>query len=68
MPRVFHRRLTIPLWTIASFTVAFIAPPLATLVLMTVLMIAVIALTTSGVPWLRRASARESIDDRRTTA
>ena len=57
MAREFHRRRTIPLWTIALFTVAFTAPPLATLFVMTVLAIAVIALTTSGVPWLRKLRA-----------
>jgi hypothetical protein len=34
MALMFHRRLAIPLWAIAFFTVALAAPPPATLLLM----------------------------------
>jgi hypothetical protein len=54
MAFVFHRRLAIPLWAMAFFAVALTAPPPATLSLIVVLGIAVIAFTISGlIPWLR---------------
>jgi hypothetical protein len=60
MPLMFHRRLVIPLWALAFFTVALTAPPPATLSLIAVLSliaglgIAVIAFTIPGlVPGLR---------------
>jgi uncharacterized iron-regulated membrane protein len=66
MALVFHRRLAIPLWAIAFFTVALTAPPPATLFLMpptTLFVIAVLGLaaiifTMPGVvPWLRTSRA-----------
>jgi hypothetical protein len=54
MALVVHRRLAIPLWALAFFTVALTAPPPARLSLITVLGIAVIAFTMRGlIPWLR---------------
>lgn len=54
MAFVFHRRLTIPLWATAFFAVGLTAPPPATLSLIAVLGIGLIALTMPGlVPWLR---------------
>jgi uncharacterized iron-regulated membrane protein len=62
MALVFHRRLAIPLWAIAFFTVVLTAPPLGTLFRMppttlfviAVVGIAVILFTIPGaVPWLR---------------
>ena len=64
MALVFARRLAIPLWAIAFFTVALTAPPPATLFLMppttlfviAVLGIALIVFTVpSAIPWLRRS-------------
>ena len=64
MGLVFHRRLAIPLWAIAFFTVALTAPPPTTLFLMpptTLFVIAVVGIaaiifTMPGVvPWLRTA-------------
>jgi len=45
MALVFHRRLAIPLWALAFFTVALTAPAPATLSLIAVLGIAVMAFT-----------------------
>jgi len=57
MAFVFHRRLAIPLWGMVSFAVALTAPPPATLSLITVLGIAVVAFTTPGlIPWFRSPS------------
>jgi hypothetical protein len=62
MGLVFHRRLAIPLWTIAFFTVALTVPPPATLFLMpptTLLVVAVLGIAAilftmpAVVPWLR---------------
>ena len=53
MAFVFHRQLDIPLWPVAFFAVALIAPP-ATLFLIAIVGIGAIAFTTAGlVPWLR---------------
>jgi hypothetical protein len=66
MGLVFHRRLAIPLWAIAFFTVALTAPTSATLFLMppttlfviAVFGIAAIIFTMPGVvPWLRTSSS-----------
>jgi hypothetical protein len=66
MGLVFHRRLAIPLWAIAFFTVALTAPPPATLFLMPLTTLFVIALLgiaaiiftmPGGVPWLRTSRA-----------
>lgn len=57
MAFVFHRRLAIPLWAMAFFAVALTAPPPATLSLIVVLGIVMIAFTISGlVPWLRASA------------
>ena len=54
MAFVYLRRLAIPLWAIAFFAVALTAPPPATLFLIVVVGIAVIAFTISALnPWLR---------------
>jgi hypothetical protein len=62
MAFVFHRRLAIPLWVIAFFTVALTAPPTATLFLLpptTVFAIAAVGIAAmvflmpGPVPWLR---------------
>jgi len=62
MAFVFHRRLAIPLWVIAFFTVALTAPPTATLFLMpptTVFAIAAVGIAAmvflmpGRIPWLR---------------
>ena len=62
MALVFARRLAIPLWAIAFFTVALTASPPATLFLMpptTLLVIAVVGIALivvtvpSAIPWLR---------------
>jgi hypothetical protein len=54
MALVFHRRLALPLWAIAFFTVALTAPPPATPFLIAVLGIALIAFTMPEVsPWWR---------------
>ncbi len=66
MALVFQRRLAIPLWAIAFFTVALTAPPTATLFLMpptTVFaiaalgMAAIVFLMPGASPWLRRSRA-----------
>ena len=62
MALMFHRRLAIPLWAIAFFTVALAAPPPATLLLMPPTTLFVITLAgiavlvfamPSAFPWLR---------------
>ena len=54
MAFVFHRQLAIPLWAMAFFAAALTAPGPATLSLIVVLWIVVMASTISGlVPWLR---------------
>lgn len=61
MALIFHRRLAIPLWTIAFFTVALAAPPPATLLLppITLLVIAlggipvILFAMPRAFPWLR---------------
>ena len=59
MALMFHRRLAIPLWAIALFTVALAAPPPATLLLMPPTTLFVIALAVlvfamqSAFPWVR---------------
>ena len=64
MALMFHRRLAIPLWAIAFFTLALTAPPTATLFLMpptTVFAIAavgiaaIVFLMPGPIPWLRTA-------------
>ena len=64
MALVFARRLAIPLWAIAFFTVALTVPPPATLFLMsptTLFVIAVVGIALivftvpSAIPWLRRS-------------
>ena len=64
MALVFARRLAIPLWAIAFFTVVLTAPPPATLVLMSHATLSVIAVVgtvlivftvPSAIPWLRRS-------------
>lgn len=66
MGLVFHRRLALPVWAIVFFTIAFTAPPPATLFLMpptTLLVIAALGIaaimfTMPGVvPWLRTSSS-----------
>ena len=66
MAFVFHRTLATPLWAIAFFTVAFTAPPIATLFLMpptTVFAIAaigiaaIVLLMPAPIPWLRTSRA-----------
>jgi hypothetical protein len=66
MALVFQRRLAIPLWAIAFFTVALTAPPTARLFLMpptTVFLIAavgiaaIIFLMSGPIPWLRASRA-----------
>jgi hypothetical protein len=66
MAFVFHRRLAIPLWAIAFFTVALTAPPAATLLLIpptTVFAIAavgiaaIVFLMPGAIPWLRTSRA-----------
>jgi hypothetical protein len=54
MAVVFHRRLAIPLWTMAFFAVALTARPPATPFLMGLLGIVAITFTIAGlVPWFR---------------
>ena len=62
MAIMFHRRLAIPLWVIAFFTVALAAPPRATLLLIPTTTLFAIALAGMAVlvfampgafPWLR---------------
>jgi hypothetical protein len=62
MTCVFHRRLAMPLWVVAFFTIALTAPPTATLFLMpptTVFAIAAVGIAAmvflmpGRVPWLR---------------
>ena len=69
MALVFARRLAIPLWAIAFFTVAVTAPPPATLFLMSHTTLSVIAVVgtalivftvPSAIPWLRRSRAGAS--------
>ena len=71
MAFVFQRRLTIPLWAIAFFTVALTAPPTATLFLMpptTVVAIAAVGvaailfLMSGSMPWLGTARALVRVD------
>jgi hypothetical protein len=66
MAFVFQRRLAIPLWAIAFLTVAFTAPPIATLFLIpptTVFAIAavgiaaIVFLMPGSIPWLRTSRA-----------
>ena len=66
MALVFRRRLAIPLWAIAFFTVALTAPPTATLLMMpptTVFAIVAVGiaaflfLVQGPIPWLRRSRA-----------
>jgi hypothetical protein len=66
MAFMFHRRLTIPLWAIAFFTVALTAPPTATLFMMpptTVFAIvalgiaAIVVVMPGALPWLRTSRA-----------
>jgi hypothetical protein len=66
MALVFQRRLAIPLWAIAFFTVALTAPPTATLFMMpptTVFAIvavgiaAILFLMPGPIPWLRTSRA-----------
>ena len=66
MALVFQRRLAVPLWAIAFFTVALTAPPTATLFLMppiTVFAIAalgiaaIVFLMPGSIPWLRTSRA-----------
>ena len=81
MALVFARRLTIPLWAIAFFTVALTASPPATLFLMpptTLLVIAALGIALivfrvpRAIPWLRRSRSlvpvRPSRDRDRTNA
>jgi hypothetical protein len=79
MAFVFHRRLAIPLWVIAFFTVALTAPPTATLFLMpptTVFAIAAVGIAAmvflmpGPVPWLRtpRTPVRVVPSEHRTQA
>ena len=56
MAFMFHRRLAIPLWAVAFFAVALTVPVLATLSLIVVLGITVIAFTISGLVRRLRAS------------
>ena len=67
MALMFQRRLTIPLWAIALFTVALTAPPTATLFTMpptTVFAIAavgiaaIVFLMPGPIPWLRTSRPR----------
>ena len=66
MAFVFQRRLAVPLWAIAFFTVALTAPPTATLFVMppiTVFAIgavgiaAIVFLMPGSIPWLRTSRA-----------
>ena len=66
MAFVFQRRLAVPLWAIAFFTVALAAPPTATLFLMppitvfaiaTVGIAAIVFLMPGSSPWLRTSRA-----------
>ena len=66
MAFMFHRRLAIPLWAMAFFTVALTAPPSAALLLMpptTVFAIvalgiaAIVFLVPGPIPWLRTSRA-----------
>jgi hypothetical protein len=66
MAHVFHRRLAIPLWAIAFFTVVLTAQPTAPLFLMpptTVLAIAAVGIAAlvflmpGSIPWLRTSRA-----------
>jgi len=66
MAIVFQRRLTVPLWAIAFFTVALTAPPTATLFVMppiTVVAISVVGIAAivflmpDSIPWLRTSRA-----------
>jgi uncharacterized iron-regulated membrane protein len=81
MALVFARRLAMPLWAIAFFTVALTASPPATLFLMpptTLLVIAALGIALivfrvpSAIPWLRRSRSlvpvRPSRDRDRTNA
>jgi hypothetical protein len=79
MAFVFHRRLAIPLWVIAFFTVALTAPPTATLFLMpptTVFAIAAVGIAAmvflmpGPVPWLHtsRTPVRVVPSEHRTQA
>jgi len=81
MALVFARRLAMPLWAIAFFTVALTASPPATLFLMpptTLLVIAALGIALivfrvpSAIPWLRRSRllvpVRPSRDRDRTNA
>jgi hypothetical protein len=79
MAFVFDRRLAIPLWVIAFFTVALTAPPTAALFLMpptTVFAIAAVGITAvvflmpGSVPWLRtpRTPVRVVPSDQSTRA
>jgi len=70
MAFVFQRRLAIPLWAIAFFTVALTAPPTATWFLMptaTVFAIAavgiaaIVFLTPGSIPWLRTSRALDRV-------
>ena len=62
MALVFHRRLAIPLWATAFFTVALTAPPPATLpvppttlfVIAAVGIAAIVFSMPGAIPWLRR--------------
>ena len=71
MAFVFQRRLAIPLWAIAFFTVALTAPPTATLFLMpptTVFAIAavgvaaILLLRPGSISWLRTGRALVRVD------
>ena len=72
MAFMFHRRLAIPLWAIAFFTVAFTAPPTATQLPMpppTVFAIvflgitAIVFLVPGPIPRLRTPRALVRVDD-----
>jgi hypothetical protein len=71
MALVFQRRLAIPLWAVAFFTVALTAPPTATLFMMpptTVFAIAavgiaaIVFLMPGAIPWLRTSRALVCVD------
>jgi hypothetical protein len=58
MALVFQRRLAIPLWAIAFFTVALTAPPTATVFAIAAVGIAVIVFAIPGaISWLRTSRA-----------